>query len=160
MLTDALSIPVEAINRAAGRAEVVEAMCEFYREVDARVLARQAVCCNRGLCCRFGEYGHRLFVTTLEVAHYLAQGPAAMPAQESVCPHAVQGRCVARERRPMGCRIFYCDPAAQDWQGPLTEELLGKLRRLHEQLDVPYYYMEWLGVLRALAAASPVKQST
>ena len=71
-------------------------------------------------------------------------------ATDDICPHAHEGRCHVRDRRPLGCRIFYCDPKAQAWQGPLTEDLLARLRKLHVELDVPYFYADWMLVMRAL----------
>jgi hypothetical protein len=157
-------LPIPELLAAAERPEVLAAMDAFYAEADRRIAAQNPTCWNRGLCCRFGEYGHRLYVTALEVVYYLARtpGPAthglanhldlATLGDADVCPHARGGICHARDRRPLGCRIFYCDPAAQDWQGPLTEELLAGLRDLHPRLGVPYFYADWMGVLRALAA--------
>ncbi|MBI4581870.1 MAG: hypothetical protein HY718_19390 [Planctomycetes bacterium] len=145
-------IPVDALYQAAKRPEVVAAMRAFYGDADRRIAAHSPTCWNRGACCRLGEYGHRLYVTALEVAYYLAhrrQEQVPTVTGES-CPHAHDGQCHARERRPLGCRIFYCDPAAQHWQGPLTEELLRRLRRLHDELNVPCFYADWLVVLRAL----------
>ncbi|MEP0844685.1 MAG: hypothetical protein HRF43_18450, partial [Phycisphaerae bacterium] len=154
--------------------------------------ARSPVCWNSGACCNFGAYGHRLYVTTLEVAYYLAGGPAAgllgrdadagppdapgepageaepsgavtasprslpllvPPVTADACPHAVGRRCQVRDRRPLGCRVFYCDPHARDWQGPFTEQCLQELKRLHWELAVPYCYVDWMTVLRTLADA-------
>ena len=204
-------IPIEAVIDAVRRPEVVEAMQAFYAEADRRIAANKPTCWNKGECCRFGEYGHRLYVTALEVVYYLAmqtEPPAPAPigdvgapavagldtgrgsvaaglctgrspaapkpdtgrsqeAEDAVpsasplpvlippitadaCPHAYAGRCHARARRPLGCRIFYCDPAAQHWQGPLTEEFLEHLNRLHWELGVPYFYADWMTVLRSL----------
>lgn len=143
-------LPIQEIIEAARRPDVRSAMTQFFDEADRRISAQPATCWNRGLCCRFGEYGHRLYVTALEVCYYLATGAMPPPPTGDVCPHAVEGMCHARDRRPLGCRIFFCDVAAQYWQGPLTEELLGRLRDLHAKLDVPYFYADWIGVLRAL----------
>ena len=104
-----------------------------------------------GDCCRFGAFGHRLFVTALEIAYYLASGPIAPDAQEDSCPHARDGACLARDRRFTGCRVFFCDPGSQGWQGPLTEERMACLRRLHEELGVAYFYADWMTVLQALS---------
>jgi hypothetical protein len=170
------AIPVDAVRVAAQRGDVIRAVETLYRELDAEIAARSPTCWNKGECCRFSGYGHRLYVTTLEVAYYLARGgepvgnaaAAAVSHERSlpvlhanhvpsnsndVCPHAYGGRCHARERRPMGCRIFYCDPAAQHWQGPLTEKYLGKLRNLHERFEVPYLYADWMRVLESLDPA-------
>ncbi len=156
MSAQASPLPIAVWREAAQRADVAEAMRRFYEEVDRRVAAHGATCWNRGECCRFGQYGHRLYVTSLEVAYYLTGGPAANPAGTDACPHARDGCCHVRDLRPMGCRVFYCDPAAQEWQGPLTEELLAELRRLHEQLDVPYVYVDWIAALRAMQDSPPM----
>ena len=151
-MTDPASDPfhLAALREAARRPEVVAALREFFEETHRLIAAHAPTCWNRGECCRFGRYGHRLYVTALEVVYYLA-GQYALPAiDEDACPHARDGRCQAREYRPLGCRIFYCDPAAQDWQGPLTEERLTLLREMHESLGVPYFYADWMAVLRAL----------
>lgn len=158
----------EAIRQAAQRSDVCGAMAELYRDLDREIAARTPRCRNRGLCCRFDEFGHELYVTTLEVAYFLAlhgpevQAPCATgigdgpayPAQASAgCPYQVNGLCTVRTGRPMGCRIFFCDPDSVAWQGPLTEAFLQRVRRLHEDLGVPYVYAEWRAVLAALARA-------
>jgi len=143
-------IPVAEVRAAARRPEVVAAMERFYAQAADRIATHAPVCCNKGECCRFGRYGHRLFVTALEAAYYLASGEPAAPVTVDACPHAFGGRCHARARRPLGCRVYYCDPRAQHWQGPLTEELLARLRALHEELRVPYFYADWMAVLKAI----------
>ncbi len=153
MHANAADIPIADLHRAAGRPEVVAAVRTFHAETDALVAAHHAICRNRGDCCRFARFGHRLYVTAIEVAYYLATGPIPSGASDDVCPHARDGACHARDRRFTGCRIFYCDPAARPWQGPLTEERLARLRRLHDELAVPYFYADWMTVLQALREA-------
>lgn len=155
-------IPVAALRDAARRPDVVAAVRDLYAQADRRIAEHAPTCWNKGECCRFGEFGHRLYVTALEVVCYLAAGDdvpdggdphqdrGLLPIVGDACPHAREGRCRARSRRPLGCRVFYCDPAASHWQGPLTEELLAELRQLHARLEVPYFYAEWLTVLEAL----------
>jgi hypothetical protein len=165
-------IPIQSLRDAAHRPDVLEAMHTFYAEADHRIAAHNPTCWNRGACCHFGEYGHRLYVTALEVAYYLALQPSLAPSRATgsgqsptlvptlpvltppitadACPHAHDGQCHARDCRPLGCRIFYCDPNAQHWQGPLTEQCLEELKRLHWELGVPYFYADWMTVLRSL----------
>lgn len=152
LLTNQDNIPVHAIRHAARRADVLDAMRDFYTKLDHRIAAQPATCWNKGECCRFGEFGHRLYVTTLEAAYYIASSEplTAEQSKEDRCPHAFAGKCHARQHRPMGCRIFFCDPAAQHWQAPLTEAALDELRKLHEEFDVPYVYADWMHVLEAL----------
>ena len=136
--------------QAAQRADVVAAMRSFYAETDRLIAAHEPICRNRGRCCRFGQVGHRLYVTALEVAYYLAAGPPAPSIADDACPHAYDGGCHARDRRFLGCRVFFSDPASQAWQCPLIEERLAYLRRLHDELRVPYFYADWMRVLASL----------
>jgi hypothetical protein len=128
-------------------------MASLYRELDAAIVARGPMCRNRGECCRFERFGHRLFVTSAELAYFLSGGAETVHTgtADDRCPYQMAGACAARERRPAGCRIFYCDPAQTDWQGPLTEETLLRLRGIHARHGLPYAYVEWLTALRALA---------
>lgn len=138
----------------AQRAELAAAMEEFYCEVDRTVAVYSPVCRNRGLCCRFETYGHRLYATTAEVAFFVrGMADRWRPPIQGSCQFQVEGRCVARAFRPLGCRIFFCDPAAADWQSREYERHLLVLKGLMDKLDVDYRYMEWLSALASAAAA-------
>jgi hypothetical protein len=143
-------IPVAAIEAASLREDCLDAVRELCIQVDRQIASYAPRCRNRGLCCRFGQFGHRLYVTTLEASYYLAVHGPPPGISEDACPHAYDGRCHVREARPFGCRIFHCDPEASLWQGPLTESCLARLRVLHTELAVPYVYADWMTVLDAL----------
>lgn len=145
-----LPVPSSVLLEHARRPEVVTAMREFYAEADREIADHGATCWNKGECCRFGQFGHRLYVTSLEIAYYLATGNFPPPVTSDTCPHAIDGKCHARERRPFGCRVFYCDPSAQHWQGPLSEQRLAQLKAMHEALRVPYMYVDWMTVVKAM----------
>jgi len=145
-------LPVVAVRRCAADPAFLKSMASLYRELDAAIAAHSPVCRNRGDCCRFEQFGHRLFVTAAEVAYFFA-GALGSPRTRTVsglCPYQVAGACTARDRRPAGCRIFYCDPTQTDWQGPLTEDTLRRLRGIHAGHGMPYAYVEWLTALDAL----------
>lgn len=147
------TLDVAALREAARRPEVVAALQMFFEETDRLIAAHSPTCWNHGHCCRFGRYGHRLYVTALEVVFYLA-GEYDLPAvDEDTCAHARGGQCQARGHRPLGCRVFFCDPAAQGWQQPLTEARLAVLRGLHGRLGVSYFYTDWMTVLKRLQQA-------
>lgn len=151
---ETLRLGADAVRSAARRPDVVAAMEAFFAELDAEIAARRPACVNRGLCCRFDEYGHRLYVTSLEAAYFWSRhGAPPEGGAAGGCPFQRDGLCTAREGRPMGCRVFFCDPATQAWQGPTTERRLERLRRLHEELGVPYVYAEWRAMLAALASS-------
>lgn len=137
-----------------------ERMRAFFARVDAAVAEKTPVCTNRGLCCRFGEFGHRLYVTRLELAWFIGrQRPFGLrPATSAdACPYQLNGLCTAREHRPLGCRIFFCDPASRDWQGPMYEEFLAELKGIGAEFGIPYQFGDWLDALRSVD--SPAAES-
>lgn len=66
------------------------------------------------------------------------------------CPYQIGGRCTARECRPIGCRIFYCDPGAQAWQSDIFEKYLAELKQIGADLGIEYRFVEWVGALEAV----------
>jgi len=145
-------LPIGRLLEASKNPELLRTMQRFYAEVDADIARRPGVCLQSGVCCQFdARDGHCLFVTALEVCYYLAVA-APPPPDGNRCPHVVDGLCGVRDGRPLGCRVFYCDPAAQAWQGPVTEVHLARLKGLHDEFRIPYFYADWLRVLEALRA--------
>jgi Fe-S-cluster containining protein len=144
----------EIILPHLGRPDLTAAMQAFYADVDSLIAARQPVCVNRGLCCRFDSFGHRLYVTGLELIYFLhgRHGAWRSPKGLYACPYQIQGLCAARPHRPLGCRVFFCDGNSQAWQGPEYERRLAELKRLGSQLGVEYRYIEWLSALGDLDA--------
>lgn len=134
------------------------AMRDFYAEVDAAVNAHAPVCTNRGQCCKFDTFGHRLYVTSVEMA-YFANGMKdhlRSPAGDA-CPYQQGGRCMAREHRPMGCRVFFCEERSQSWQGPEYERFLAGLKAIGERFGIPYRYQEWLSALTDCPTTHPTR---
>jgi hypothetical protein len=127
---------------------------ELYQEVDRQVAAAGPVCIASGRCCRFKEYGHVLFLSNLEADVLLAGAPPYDPqaVTPDFCPFQQGNLCTAREPRPLGCRIFYCDPNYQETAGELTETSLRRLKALAEEHGVewryaPLHYFLRLGVV-------------
>lgn len=154
-----LSLEGEGRNEGAERAQTPpsgtspfeQRMSEFYARVDAEVASHSPLCHNRGLCCKFAAYGHRLYVTQPEYA-YFANGLAGdwrpVDPDQSDCPYHVGGVCTARTHRPLGCRVYFCDENAQEWQGPVYERFLAELKQIGQDFGMPYAYREWLSALR------------
>ena len=66
------------------------------------------------------------------------------------CPYQSGDGCLRHNYRPTGCRIFYCDGIDKSFQAEMTEQVLERLRRMHEELGAVYYYgdvLEWLVIL-------------
>ena len=146
-------LDVDAVRRLAENDGAMADMTEFYNQLDRQIATHRPLCWNRGTCCQFGRYDHRLFVTPLELAHFLrhAAGSVRRPTSDQ-CPYQHNDRCHARTARPMGCRAFHCEPVSQAWQGPLTEENLASLRNRHDRIGLQYAYVDWIDALKQLAA--------
>ncbi len=135
---------------AAGRPEVPAAVQQLYADLEAAIDRRRPVCVASGRCCRFDDYGHRLYVTTMELAAFVAQlDRPAHHGDGAGCPFQAGRLCDVHSIRPMGCRVFYCDAAA-GWTSAIYEEFHRRLKSLHESMDVPYRYMEWRQALGAV----------
>jgi len=147
-----------AVYRAAGRAEVRAAVEEIYADLGRAIEQRKPVCNTSGRCCRFEEFGHRLYVTTMELAAFVYELETGSAKSRQVgtwdgtgCPFQVGGLCGVHAIRPFGCRIFFCDPSSTQWQQDQYEQFHARLKSLHDTLDVPYFYVEWRSALRALS---------
>jgi hypothetical protein len=77
-------------------------------------------------------------------------GPGGDPAAGGSCPFLAHGLCSVHAIRPFGCRIFFCDPDASQWQQQAYERYHGRLKKMHEELKVPYHYVEWREALSAV----------
>lgn len=148
-------VPIADVQRVAALPEFRAAAGELLARLDARIAARAPVCTNRGACCRFGAYGHDLFVTAAELAWFIATAPAPLlaPPDRSYCPYQQGGACVVRTARPAGCRIYFCDAGAQHWQPDESEAVIREFAALGERFGLPYAYVEWTDALRQMGGA-------
>jgi hypothetical protein len=120
---------------------VRQRVLQLYTEVDLAVAAAGPRCEASGRCCRFKEYGHVLFLSGLEADVLLAAAPPYdRPVSADGCPFQVHNLCTAREPRPLGCRVYYCDPSYQDTGNQITETYLRKLKDLADEFGLEWRY--------------------
>lgn len=139
---------------AARDTTIAGALEAVYTMLDDQIAARQPVCSASGRCCRFESFGHRLYVTGLEAAYTISRLETPLERArldgaiaQGRCPFQDQRLCTVHPIRPLGCRVYFCDPTAQDWQQDLCETLIGKVRDLHDRFGLAYRYSEWRAVL-------------
>ena len=114
---------------------------EVYAAADAAVRAAGPRCDSSGRCCRFTEYGHTLFISQFEADILLESAPPyAQPVTRDGCPFQIDSLCTARDARPLGCRIYFCDPSYQETGNRITEEALSKLKRIADAHDAGWNY--------------------
>jgi Fe-S-cluster containining protein len=149
-----------AVERAAVIPAVRTAVENVYIALQDAIDLRRPVCVTSGRCCRFDEFGHRLFVTTMELAAFVRGLRQAAPfavgsPQAGGCPFQADKLCSVHSIRPFGCRVFFCDATASEWQQVQYARFHAELKRLHDELEVPYFYMEWRAALKALELPYP-----
>ena len=133
----------DAVARCGRDGEFLRQLREIHGCADARAAALGAVCLGGGACCKFDRTGHRLYLSTGELA-LLTLEPPPDPAHiaRGRCPYQVGPRCVARRRRPLGCRMYFCRkslrPALQD----TYEHLHRRVVSAHQSHSLPYAYVE------------------
>ena len=139
------SLARDAIHSASARDDVRIAIHDLYADVQKEIDLRRPKCIISGRCCRFEEFGHRLYVTTLELAtflHDLKESPDPNWTGQG-CPFQKNKLCSVHQIRPFGCRLFFCDSTSTDWQQEQYKDFHTRLRQLHDDLAVPYFYLEW-----------------
>jgi len=118
-----------------------ERIMAIYAEADAAVAAAGPKCDASGRCCRFKEYGHTLFISNLEAEVLIESAPAySKPDSGDFCPFQKDNLCTAREPRPLGCRIYFCDPTYQETGNAITETFLRRLKDLANEQALPWRY--------------------
>jgi Fe-S-cluster containining protein len=121
--------------------EVRKQVLEIYQEADRDVAAAGPICVASGRCCRFKEYGHVLFVSSLEANVLLADAPPyAGRVTADYCPFQNGNLCTARDPRPLGCRVYFCDPSYQETAAQITEKYLRKLKHLAQTSGLEWHY--------------------
>ena len=146
---------------AARRPDVSARMHAIYQLIADQVAARAPACVASGRCCNFETYGHRLYVTGLEAAWCVNQLTSEHPTLDAKtihealerggCPFQVAKLCGIHTIKPVGCRTYFCDRTAQEWQESLTERAHAMVKRTHTIAGVPYRYMEWRAMLGLIA---------
>jgi len=76
---------VDAVRKAAARIEVRAAVDDVYQLLAEAIAIRKPICTASGRCCRFEEFGHRLYLTTMELAKFVAD----LAAVRSTAPQAL-----------------------------------------------------------------------
>lgn len=156
---------LERIAEPGVRAELED----VFGEASSAIRERGPACWASGRCCNFEKTGHLLYVTGIEAAYTIAMLGSRAPAADSLprgfneptlrllvledaksrggCPFQVENLCGVHAIKPLGCRVYFCDRSAQDWQQELSERLIERVRAMHDRFGIAYRYGEWRGML-------------
>jgi hypothetical protein len=84
-----------------------------------------------------------LFLSAPEADLLLAEAPPpARPLDAgATCPwQGATGLCTARAARPLGCRVYFCDPVYQRHAPELSETYIARLKQLVDEAGIPWEY--------------------
>lgn len=141
----------QAVGRCREDVGFLDALRGVYRSVDEAVNRRGALCLGGGACCRFDLMGHRLMLSTGELALLtLRPPPGGRGAGLLPCAYQHGPRCTVRDRRPLGCRVYFCRAEWEDFCHQAYEASHERIRRLHERHALPYAYVELTAALNEL----------
>jgi hypothetical protein len=125
----------------------------LYRRVEDELDRHRPRCELSGRCCDFPTSGLALFATDLESAHALATAEGGLPdVDPQRCPWHVDGLCQNRDGRPLGCRLYFCDPAWEPLMPDLYERFHAELKALHARHGLAYRYQPFTRSVSGLAA--------
>lgn len=154
------SLPVDpreltaAVADAQARPDLMGELAELYAALDAEIAALDVRCWGSGACCRFDQAGHRLFVSTAELACLISHGDLPASVRIGRCPYQLGARCHNRSGRPIGCRIYFCDASLRGSLEDIYRQYHAGLRELHDRISLVYNYVELTAGLAALAGES------
>jgi Fe-S-cluster containining protein len=141
-----------------GRPDVSADVAALLAQADQAAARFDPACRACGQCCRFGQFGHVLYLTSAELVHVVgslksdpAYQPAIARAAEAIehmltaefCPFQQNERCTLRTIRPLGCRLFFCQAGNEIWGCQLLETFHKQLKSICEMRCLPYGYVEW-----------------
>ncbi len=139
---------------AAADVQIAGELELIYEHIAREVAVFKPRCDATGRCCHFQAWGHRLYVTGLEAAYVierldqpLKQSELQSAQQQGGCPFQRALLCSVHAIRPLGCRVYYCDERANNWQEALSETMLRQIKSLHDRHNLPYRYGEWREML-------------
>lgn len=112
----------------------------IYERADAAVNKAGPRCEASGRCCRFAEYGHTLFLSQIEAEYLLESAPSFTEVNSATCPFQVERLCTAREPRPLGCRVYFCEPNYQEEGQRISEQGIRELKALADEQGLPWRY--------------------
>lgn len=135
---------------------LIDAIGELYADLERELNVLNPACEASGRCCDFPNFDHTLFCTTVEAERLFHLHPFEQAQGQrggELCPYWVERRCTAREGRPLGCRVFYCDEAYQEAHSQrIYESYHQRLSKLIADAGLEYAYVPMVSAINRKVA--------
>ena len=131
------------VEECHANTEFIHSVLGIYESLDEETPLLDLTCSSCGDCCRFDTSGIRLYLSTGELAALSSLDPPVPEAPVSGrCPYQVGNECHARNNRPLGCRIFFCENPPGYNMEQEYERWHGAIQSLHQTHCLPYAYVD------------------
>lgn len=128
------------------RIQLYQKLQEIYASLAKDYESLPKPCTQCGKCCDFKNFGHKLYISSLEFAY--AYENLGLPIAESLglCPYQKGQHCTAREHRMLGCRTFFRlhEPYDEEKANELYETYLRKIKGLYREEALEWEYKDLL----------------
>ena len=125
------------------------AIKEVYKKLEDELASINPGCNACGTCCHFDEFGHVLYVSTIETdyIHQNVEIPA-FDSDNNVCPFLINHECSIRDHRTLGCRVFFCNPEYKETLQEIYERYYTMIKKLAIDNGVEWQYAPMLKLLK------------
>jgi len=146
---------VRAVDECLHCGGFIASLRSLYERVDAEATRTGMYCLGGGACCKFDIAPYRLYLSSGELALLTSStAPDLSRCARKRCPFQHGPSCLARESRPLACRVFFCRRKDKAGNEDMYESFHGEIRRLHETYCLPYAYVELISAVVQLFMAS------
>jgi len=122
------------------KSKICKEVEEIYAWLEKEIKSLGVDCSGCGKCCDFEACGHKLYVSSPELLYFYENLKPLRKMESGQCPYLENNKCTARDFRFAGCRIFFCKGNSQK-QNELSEQVLSKFKKLCDDNDFPYQYI-------------------
>jgi Fe-S-cluster containining protein len=128
------------------REKLFKNLKDIYDQLEQDLNGMDQPCTQCGLCCNFAEFGHKLYICSLEFAYVSKHLECDKVENFQTCPYMKEKLCSARSYRMLGCRTFFRlhqdkdSIQAQD----LYEKYLSQIKELYKTNKIPWEYKDFM----------------
>lgn len=120
----------------------------IYRDVDAEITSTGVRCDSSGVCCDFENVPHLLYASTVEIRYVKELHSVDFEPGSKLCPFWIDGLCLNRERRPLGCRTYFCDEDYRNVLEAIYEKHYARVREIARRFDFEWAYVSFVDAMR------------
>lgn len=118
---------------------------DLYQRLEKELMLLDPGCNACGACCDFSVFDHVLYASDIEI-DFIARHVEApdFNVSDNICPFLEDNKCIIRDFRTLGCRIFYCNPHYKEVLCELYEKYYQMIKELSRKYNTQWKYLPFL----------------